>query len=122
MKFSDCKTEQAFKMLYVKTVLKPIYQYVFCIETEETIKGFPDVMCITKEGKVRFFEFKYTHSNKIKFQPTQPAFYRQCPDLDVWVIAYKAKTDEIVEFPVWDMSTKKGEKKYFLDERAEVQL
>lgn len=122
MDYRECKTEQQFKMLYIKNELVPVYRHVFCIETEETVKGFPDVMCITHDGGVRFFEFKYTKSDRIKFQPTQPAFYRKYTDLDVWVVAYKAKTDRIVQFPVWDMSTTEGERRYHLNEKAEVQL
>ena len=118
--FSKTKTEQEFKMLYVNKVLKPMYKYVFCIETEETVKGFPDVMCITNEGKTHFFEFKYAKTDKIKFQPTQPAFYKKYSELDIWVVSYKAKTNQVVIFNVSEMSSKDENAKYFINSRAEV--
>ena len=75
-KFTNCKTEQAFKMAYLKAIAKPEF-YLFCIETEETEQGFPDVMEIEKKtGKADFMEFKFTKNGKIKFQSTQPAFYK----------------------------------------------
>lgn len=121
--FSKCKNEQQFKMKYIRDILKRKYNKVFCIETEETVKGFPDVMCLTMASIAIFFEFKYSSaSGKIKFQPTQPSFYRQNSDLDIWVVAFNQKTKEVVEFPVWNMSTVKGERKYYLNEQGEVQL
>ena len=121
--FSDCKNEQQFKMKYIKTQLREAFNYVFCIETEETVKGFPDVMCLFKNGRASFCEFKYSNaSGKIKFQPTQPSFYRQHPDMNIWVIAYNQKTKSVVEFPVWDMSSVKGERRFYMNEKAEVQL
>ena len=38
----------------------------FCIETEETVKGFPDVMFIDNDTKKTWFaEFKFTKTGKI---------------------------------------------------------
>lgn len=120
--FSKCKNEQQFKMLYVNKILKPQYKYVFCIETEETVKGFPDVMCINALNRVEFYEFKYTKTDRIKFQATQPSFYKAHKDLSIWVVSYKEKTNEVVEFPVWDMSTVKGERKFYINNKAEVRV
>lgn len=117
MKRTDCKTEQDFKKWYIASVLQKQYEYVFCIETEETVKGFPDVMCLTKTGKAVFYEFKYTQTKKIKFQSTQPAFYKAHGKMDIWVVAYKAVTDEVIEFPVWDMSALKGERRFYLNSK-----
>lgn len=126
--FSDCKDEQQFKMKYIREVLKPQFDYVFCIETEETVKGFPDVMCLSYKQKgsayfCNFFEFKFSDKQgKIKFQPTQPAFYKKYERMDIWIVAYNQKTGKVEEFPVWDMSTKKGERRFYMNEKAEVQL
>lgn len=123
MDFSDCKNEQQFKMKYIKVRFKPFYDRVFCIETEETVKGFPDVMCLSGT-EACFFEFKYSNAQgKIKFQPTQPAFYRlNNRYMNIWIVAYNQKTGKVEEFPVWDMSTKKGERRFYLNEKSEVQL
>lgn len=126
--FSDCKNEQQFKMKYIKNVLRLQFEKVFCIETEETVKGFPDVMCLTGKGEdipqAFFYEFKYSNAQgKIKFQPTQPAFYKaNNAVMNIWIVAYNKKTNSVVGFPVWDMSSVKGERKYYMNEKAEVQL
>ena len=121
--FSDCKNEQQFKVKYVNKVLRKLYPTVFCIETEETVAGFPDVLCLQKNGKAVFYEFKFSNAQgKIKFQPTQPAFYRLHTDLDIWVVALNNKTKEAVVFPVWDISSKKDERRFYMNEKAEVQL
>ena len=45
MKYKECKTEQAVKYEWIKRH-KGDYLKLFCIETEETVKGFPDVLGI----------------------------------------------------------------------------
>ena len=123
--FSECKNEQQFKMKCIKELLSKIHNYSFCIETEETIKGFPDVMCINvpcEDVRVPFFyEFKLSDkSGKIKFQPTQPAFYKSHKDLGIMVIALNKKTGKAHSFPVEDLFHK--ESKYYMNEKAEVRL
>lgn len=121
--FTDCKNEQQFKLKYINKVLRETYSTVFCIETEETVGGFPDVLCLQQDNKAVFYEFKYsTAQGKIKFQPTQPAFYKSHPDLDIWIVALNNKTKEAVVFPVWDISSKKNERRFYMNEKAEVQL
>ena len=103
--YLTCKDEQDFKKLYCVAELKKnhIGQKVFCIETEETVAGFPDVMELwtanTKEesGSVaRFYEFKFSDkSGNIKFQPTQPAFYKQNSELDIKVVAYNCVSKRV---------------------------
>ena len=93
--YTKCKNEQQFKKLYIKEWSKGYYKY-FCIETEETIKGFPDVLCINRNTQnASFIEFKFTQTGKIKFQPTQPAFYRNNMDLNISVAAYNCTTDKV---------------------------
>lgn len=119
--FDKCRNEQEFKMLYVNKVLKPIYKHVFCIETEETVKGFPDVLCIDDKGTTVFYEFKYANSKgKIKFQPTQPAFYKAHSDLHIAVIAYNPVKNESVMFSAASIFNPLADAK--MNEKAEVQL
>lgn len=123
MDFTDCKNEQQFKMKYVNKVLRLKYKEVFCIETEETVAGFPDVMCLNELNVAKFYEFKFSNKQgKIKFQPTQPAFYRKHEDMHIWIVAFNQKTGEVIEFPVYSMSTKKWERRFFMNDKAEVQL
>lgn len=94
-KYAKCKDEQSFKMMWLKENQSGEH-YRFCIETEETVKGFPDVMEINKRSSVTcFLEFKFTKTGRIKFQPTQPAFYKSHPEMKIYIIAYNAKTKNL---------------------------
>ena len=118
--YSKCKSEQEFKMMWLKKHINDS-EIFFCIETEETIKGFPDVMCINKKTQgTHFFEFKYTKSGKIKFQPTQPSFYKKCPSLDIKVIAYNAVTETVHSFCKEALFIE--DSIYKMNEKAEVNL
>lgn len=94
--FADCHIEQSFKMKYIKLRLKKMRtnSKIFCIETEETCAGFPDVIELVTISagsctQIFFYEFKCSDRNgNIKFQPTQPAFYKANKELGVKVIAY----------------------------------
>lgn len=119
--YSKCKNEQEFKMLFLKNIAnKDDFQY-FCIETEETVKGFPDVLGIHKGTNLaQFAEFKYTKTGKIKFQPTQPAFYKKYTNLVINVIAYNAKTAKVHWFLTDELFMKAS--LYYMNEKAEVDL
>ena len=94
--YVDCKNEQEFKKLYCVAELKKqnSTQKIFCIETEETVAGFPDVMELVTISagsctQAFFYEFKISDlSGSIKFQPTQPAFYKNNSELPIKVVAY----------------------------------
>lgn len=124
--YKDCKNEQQFKMSLIKDILKSVFDCVFCIETEETIQGFPDVMCLYKNVSgctgALFYEFKFSNKNgKIKFQPTQPAFYKKHEDImPIMIIAYDQRTKTVVHFPSSCLFDK--ESPYYMNEKAEVQL
>lgn len=124
--FSKCQNEQQFKMQYINTILKPQVSSVFCIETEETVKGFPDVMCLFARElslPVAYFcEFKYSNAQgKIKFQSTQPAFYKAHNKvMHIMIVAYNKKTNEVHEFTASCLFNK--DSPYCMNEKAEVQL
>ena len=96
--YAGCANEQQFKKLYCTTELKKQSsgQKIFNIETEETVAGFPDVMELWTANlqagsctQAFFYEFKISDlSGSIKFQPTQPAFYKYNPELPIKVVAY----------------------------------
>ena len=91
MKYSECKTEQPFKMEWIRRHKKE-YVAVFPIETEETVKGFPDVLAIHKidwntQQVPYLLEFKRARRGFIEFQPTQPAFYKANPELFIYVVS-----------------------------------
>lgn len=93
--YEGCENEQQFKKLYTVTELKRIWKdaRIFNIETEETVAGFPDVIVVGKMNDMlnfaHFYEFKISDlSGSIKFQPTQPAFYKHNPEMLINVVAY----------------------------------
>ena len=118
--YIDCQNEQQFKMKWLK--INELSRFTkFCIETEETVKGFPDVMFIDNDTKQTWFaEFKFTKTGKIKFQPTQPAFYKKYNDLPINIIAYNAKMDKVHTFMTYELFDKNSP--YYMNERAEVDL
>lgn len=119
--YSKCKNEQEFKMLFLKSAKDRKDFFTFCIETEETVKGFPDVLYIKKsDAQASFEEFKYTKTGKIKFQPTQPAFYKKYNDLPITIVAYDAKTDKVHTFMTYELFDRNSP--YFMNEKAEVDL
>ena len=118
--YSKCQNEQQFKMAWLKRQEVRGYSR-FCIETEETVKGFPDVLEINNLTQTcSFYEFKYTRTGKIKFQPTQPAFYKANPYLIICVVAYNAKTGTVHKFGVDCLFNENCE--YTLNDKAEVDL
>ena len=104
--FVKCRDEQAFKKLYCSLRLRQKEcknQKIFCIETEETVAGFPDVMELftgsTFPIVTHFYEFKASDRyGNIEFQPTQPAFYKNNEDLKVLVVAYNRKSQRVHTF------------------------
>lgn len=99
--YLNCLDEQSFKIEYLKKAVNRKGYTSFCIETEETVKGFPDVMNIEKKtGLVHFQEFKYVRNNKIQFQPSQPAFYKAHPEMIIYVVAFDRKKQFIYVFDV----------------------
>ena len=60
------------------------------IENEEKEPGFPDVLCINRQtGRATFYEIKLARkSGLFKFEPTQPLFYKQHPELDISVVVF----------------------------------
>lgn len=118
--YAKCQNEQQFKMLWLKRNQNP-NTYFFCIETEETVKGFPDVMSVCRETtKSIFFEFKFTKTGKIKFQPTQPAFYKIHSDMNIWIVAYNAKTKTLHQFEKNELF--KAGNVYEMNDKAAVDL
>ena len=119
-KFAKCTDEQSFKMKYLKET-ESNKSSTFCIETEETVKGFPDVLRVDNTDKTTtLIEFKFTKTGKIKFQPTQPAFYKKYYHLPVKIVAYNAKTHCIHQFMKEHLFWK--DSSYEMNEKAEVDL
>lgn len=90
--YIKCKDEQSFKMAFIRKELEAETKehHVFCIESESTMIGFPDVMELIADSDniAYFYEFKFADkAGNIKFQPTQPGFYRRHPNMNITVVA-----------------------------------
>ena len=112
-RYLTCRDEQEFKKLYCIAELKKKYQdtvqRIFCIETEETVAGFPDVMELLIDSTIRahFYEFKFSdRRGNIKFQPTQPAFYKRNPEMEICVVAYNCASKRVHLFRTNEISDK----------------
>jgi hypothetical protein len=62
----------------------------FCIETESTEPGFPDVLILSRYGGAySLFEFKVSDERGvITFKKSQPLFYKKHADLYIRIIAW----------------------------------
>jgi hypothetical protein len=133
-KYKNCKNEQQFKMLFIRNELQRKDNAVFCIETEETVLGFPDVMLVRQEvyhdmkrditlpgNFTEFYEFKISDAyGNIKFKPTQPSFYKRHDKLNVQVVALNRKSGKVHIFSTGDLAMQKS--KYFLNAHNSVSL
>jgi hypothetical protein len=116
--YAHCKNEQEFKKLYCVAELKKqnAGQKIFNIETEETVAGFPDVMELWTANlqagsctQAFFYEFKISDlSGSIKFQPTQPAFYKHNSELPIKVVAYNRFSKRVHVFSTNEIFDKKS--------------
>jgi hypothetical protein len=114
--YAGCENEQQFKKLYCVTELKKQNpgQKIFNIETEETVAGFPDVMELWTANlqagsctQAFFYEFKISDlSGSIKFQPTQPAFYKHNSELPIKVVAYNRFSKRVHVFSTGEIFNK----------------
>ena len=95
---SQYKNEADFKKDFV-ALLRESGCTVFCIETEETEPGFPDVLAI-KDGETKFLELKITDRKGIfKMQKTQPRFYKMYPNLHIAVVVWDNGMQNYISIP-----------------------
>ena len=92
--YGGCASEQAFKMEWIKRHAGG-FRALFCVETEETVPGFPDVLGIRKDGTAVLLEFKRAggRDDRVRFEPTQPAFMRKCLRLGIPVCVVAMESD-----------------------------
>lgn len=118
----NIKNEKEFKRHMIE-IMKGTKSFlgVFEIETEETVLGFPDVLAITSENKAVLYEFKYSNKQGvIKFQPTQPAFYKENNKLDIEILAFDVRYNSYHLFYANELFTEKG--MYKISDNGKVKL
>ena len=100
-KYSACRNELEFKKKNLKDWFSNKKFFSFCIETAQTIWGFPDVLVFDREQeKTYYIEYKFTNTGIIKFQPTQIAFFKKYKGLGVICISYNKKNKNVYVFDV----------------------
>ena len=113
-------TEQAFKMDFIRRVKALKKCFPFAVETEETIKGFPDVLIISKARETSLVECKISKRGYIHFQSTQFAFFRKYAELDIHILAWNALTEQVHYFSAASLLDKKSV--YFADGMQNIDL
>lgn len=104
MKTTIRKQESEFKAETIKRWLDiGHFDRVFCIESDETVPGFPDCLCHDDDG-FHLYEFKSSDERgDIKFKKTQPRFYLQNKCIDVAIIAFDNRNGKTHVFPASDL-------------------
>lgn len=91
IKHPSTMSETFFKEEYLKLLRRNFGRAsFFCIETEETEPGMPDVLGVMRDktGTV-FLEFKVADNRRmIKFQHTQPSWYYRNSMLPIYIVAF----------------------------------
>lgn len=120
-KYRKCKDEQTFKYAFLKDKYSDSSDFVFPIETEETIKGFPDVLIIKKGSNISFLlEFKFTDGATVRFRKGQISFYKKYKELPIYVVAYSVKQEKVIIFPANELFTDEGQ--YKINANLEVKI
>lgn len=93
----DLRTEKEFSKWLVAQ-LRIHFKTVFSIETEETVKGFPDIMVIPTLNKASFIELK-VGTKHIHLQHTQLAFAKRHEEMSIGLCIFNQDTRNIYFLP-----------------------
>lgn len=120
------RSEQEYKMWKLKKLWSNPHsrtEYV-CIESPITAKGFPDtiVQRITKQKKKYYFiEFKISDEyGNIRFQKTQPPYYRSHKTFPLLIFAFNRKTGKEVHFSAKCLFLESS--KYYLNGKLTIKV
>lgn len=91
------RTEKEFSKWLV-TQLRRHFNTVFSVETEETVKGFPDIMIMPTLNKVAFMELK-VGTKYIHLQHTQLAFAKLHEEMSIGLCIFNQDTRSIYFLP-----------------------
>lgn len=79
--------EKTFANKVVIPQLRKVFSYVFPIETEETVKGFPDLLCETASAHAVHIELKIADEKGIAlFKPSQIPFYKSHTEMIILIL------------------------------------
>lgn len=92
-------TEKEFASKIVAE-LKKYTQTVFQIESEETVKGFPDILYCVRPHVFAFFELKIINNSVLKLQKTQLVFAKKHgKNMKISLLAYDNNTKGFYYIP-----------------------
>lgn len=91
------RTEKEFSRWLVAQLRKH-FRTVFSIETEETVKGFPDIMVVSAGSKAAFMELKIG-TKYIQLQHTQLAFAKLHEEMIIGLCIFNQATGSIYFLP-----------------------
>jgi hypothetical protein len=105
----DPGTETLFKRAVMEQIRSRLPgSVVFRIETEETEKGFPDLL-LCQGTEYHLIEIKVSDSGgAIHFTKAQPAFYRRNRDLEISVFAWDVPRNRCVEIRAKELAELQG--------------
>lgn len=88
--------ESAFKKKYMSIINDDKKRYREVLAIENTVEpGMPDLLVIDKKEKAIFVEVKYARNGVISFKKTQIPWYRRHCNLNIIILAYNDKTQNI---------------------------
>jgi hypothetical protein len=71
--------------------------HYFCVESPDTMRGFPDVLAISDRGRYQLYELKVSDNKGfIKFERTQPLFYKKHDGVHALVVAWDVPLKQVV--------------------------
>lgn len=91
------RTEKEFSGWLVAQ-LRRHFNSVFSIETEETVKGFPDIMVVSAGSRAAFIELK-VGTQYIHLQHTQLAFAKRHEEMTIGLCVFNQSTRSIYFLP-----------------------
>lgn len=91
------QTEKEFSR-WLLTQLRKHFRTAFSIETEETVKGFPDIMVVSAGSKAAFMELKIG-TKYIQLQHTQLAFAKLHEEMIIGLCIFNQTTGSIYFLP-----------------------
>lgn len=74
-----------------------LVKYMFFIETEETVRGFPDAICVDFDNTIIFVEFKFSSKYRdIVFRNDQVVFWSKHKDVPYFIVYYDSSSQTVI--------------------------
>ena len=115
--------ESQFKKKYETILRKDKERYKDVIEIENTVEpGMPDLIVIDHKDRSYFVEVKYARRGTITFKKTQIPWYRRHRHLNIIIVAYNDKTQNIHEIDSSVLLMKADSNSYKLEDESNYKI